>query len=84
MGTSGKDYILTVEEKRVSLIGNSKKISPEMTPYQRELEERQLKESKMWIKKRIEKEKKLLSYIGEKYMLNVLTGEVSKVYKRGA
>ena len=53
-----------------------------MNPEQRELEARLLKFSKMWIKKRIEKEKNWLSDIGEKSMLKVLTCEASKFYKK--
>ena len=34
---SGKDDILTVEEKRVSFVGNKTKRSLEITPRQREL-----------------------------------------------
>ena len=48
---SGKYEILTVEEKRVSLIGNKTKISLEMNPWKIELEVRRLKAPKMMIKK---------------------------------
>ena len=50
---SGKDYILTVEEKQVAHIGNKTKISLEMTPGQRYLEARRLKAAKMRMKKLI-------------------------------
>ena len=63
---SEKDDILTVEEIRIPLIGNGTKIILEMTPEQIELEARQLKVSNMRIKKKIEEEKELLSYIGGK------------------
>ena len=52
---SEKCDILTVEEKRMALIGNKTKRSLEMTPGQRELETRWLKASSMSIKKLIEK-----------------------------
>ena len=51
---SGKDDILTVEEKRISLIGHKKKISLEITPEKIGSEARRLKASKMRIKKLIE------------------------------
>ena len=51
---SEKYYILTVEEKRIAIIGNKTKRILEMAPGQRELEARRLKASKMRIKKRIE------------------------------
>ena len=47
--------ILTVEEKRVALVGNKTNISLETNPWKRELYARQLKKSKMRIKKIIEK-----------------------------
>ena len=55
-----------------------------MDPRKRELEleARRLKTAKIWIKKRIEKEKEVLSDIGEENMLKVLTGKAPKVYKR--
>ena len=52
---SGKYDILTVEEKEVVLIEDTKKIILEMTPRKRELEAIWLKASKMQIKERIEK-----------------------------
>ena len=49
-----KDDILTVQEKRVALIGNKKKIIFEMTLRKRELEAKLLKTATIRIKKRIE------------------------------
>ena len=63
---SRKHEILTVEEKVIDPIVNKIKRNHEMTPMQRELEMRQLKASKLWVKQIIEKEKDLLSDIGEK------------------
>ena len=57
---------MTVEEKRIALIGNMTKISLVITPSKRELEARRLKASNMRIKKKIEKEKELFSDIGGK------------------
>ena len=53
-----------------------------MTPWQIELEVRWLKASNMRIMKRIEKEEKILSDIGEGDMLKVLIGEAPKGYKK--
>ena len=61
---SKKYDILTVEENLTSLIGNKTKRSLEMTPRKKELEAIFLKVSSMMIKKRIGKEKELLSDIG--------------------
>ena len=48
---SEKGNTLTVEGKRISLIGNGMKRILEMTPRQRQLEVRKLKSSKIQIKK---------------------------------
>ena len=65
---SCKYDILTVEEKRVALIVDDTKISLEMTPYQRELEERCLRASKMWIKKLIEEDNNYCQILMGKYV----------------
>ena len=77
---SEKDDILTVGKKWISLIGNKTKRSLEMTPWKIELEPRLLKVSKMWIQKRLEKEKELLSEIGGENLFKNITGEASKGY----
>ena len=50
---SEKDDVLTVEDKKIDLIGNRTKISLEINPEKREIQARQLKASKMQIKKKI-------------------------------
>ena len=72
--------ISTVQDKRVSLIGNKTQRSLEMTPRQRYLEAIWSKAARTRIKKLIKK-KRLLSDIGKKNMLKVITGEASKGYK---
>ena len=52
-----------------------------MNPRQIELEQIRLKASKIRIKKRIEKEEKLLLDIGGENMLKVIPGEASKCLK---
>ena len=52
--------MLTIEEKRISLIGNKTKRILETTSRQRESEERRLKDSKILIRKRIEKRKGII------------------------
>ena len=52
---SDKDDILTLEEKRISLIENKTKRILEMTQGKSELDARRLNAYKMRIKKRIEK-----------------------------
>ena len=79
---SNKDYILTVEEKQLSLIENNTKIKPEMNPWQRELYEIWLKASNIQIKKKIDKRKKLLSYIGGKICARFLQKKHQKVIKK--
>ena len=54
---SGKYDILTVEEKRVTLIGNNKKRSIEITPWKRVTESIRLKTARLHINKRTKIEK---------------------------
>ena len=75
-----KDDILTVQEKRVPLIGNKKKGTLETNPWKIELEARKLKSSTMRIKKRIKKGKIIIVRYWWKKMLQVFTGEASIVY----
>ena len=63
---SEKDEILTLEEKRISLIENKTKRIIEMSSYKRELDSRRAMASSMWINKLIEKERELLADIGGK------------------
>ena len=48
-----KDNILAVQGKRLLIIGNNTKISPEMTPQNRKLEAIRLKDTKIRITKLI-------------------------------
>ena len=52
---SGKYYILSVEERKISLIVNNTERSLEMTPLKGELMTRRLNVPKIRIKKQIEK-----------------------------
>ena len=52
-----KDDILTVQERKISHIGNKTKRSLEMTPWKIEVEAQQLKATKMHMKELIEKGK---------------------------
>ena len=65
---SGKYDIFTVEEKRISFIGNSVKRSLGMTPRQREIDSIRSNESKMRITRKIEKEKYTCQILVEKYV----------------
>ena len=53
-----------------------------MNPCQIELESRRLKASKVRIKKRIKKQKRIIFRYWWKNMLKVLAGEASKGYKK--
>ena len=63
---SARDYILTVQEKQTAHRGNRKNRSPGMTPWEMNLEAHQLNTSNMRMKRRIEKQKELSSYISGK------------------
>ena len=80
--SSGKDDILTVEEKWTYIIVNKTKRILKMTPRKRKLEARRLKATNMWIKKIIEKQKYLLSDNGGKICLRLLQVNNQKVIKR--
>ena len=65
---SGKEDILTIEEIQVDPIVNKTKRNLAMTPRQIELEKRRLKATKIWIKKKSEKEKEFCQILIEKYV----------------
>ena len=63
---SVQDGIITVKERKRALIGNKMTSSLEISLFQRELEAQKLKVVNIQIKKCIEKENYLLSYIDGK------------------
>ena len=79
---SANDEILTVQKKQIARRVDKTKRILEITTWQIEIEARQLKTDTMWMKKRIEKEKLLLLDVVGTYMLEVLTRETLKGYKK--
>ena len=75
-----KDGILTVQQKGVALIEN-KKISLEMNPCKRQLQERRYRQKRCALKNK-SKKKNCDCHILLKKMLKVFIGEVSKGYER--
>ena len=65
---NGKYYILTVEQKRVALIGNNTKRGLEITPWKRELEARFLNSSKIQIKKQLKNKNNYCPILVVKYV----------------